>query len=278
MQGSLTIGDFARAVRLSAKALRHYHRVGLLAPAVVDPRTGYRLYSPAQIADAQVVRTLRGLDVPVDAIREVLLAVSVEERAVLITEHLRRMEARLDETRSAVLSLRALLEEPETPVEIAHRSVPALRVLAVEAVLTPPELGDWFRATVGLLTEAADRATAGAVGPVGGVWSTELFEEERGSAMLHLPLHDGFDERALDPRAIDPRARILELPPVEVAAAIHVGSDETVPRTYAALGEHVARHELRVAGPVRETYLSGFPGIDEHLELEIAWPIFRVSR
>lgn len=271
MDGTLTIGDFSRAVRLSAKALRFYHRAGLLTPAVVDPRTGYRLYSPAQIPDAQVVRTLRALDVPVDSIREVLAASSVDDRAALIAEHLRRMEARLDETRSAVRSLRALLEEPDTPVAIEYRSVPALRVLAVEAVLTPPELGEWFRRSIDLLTGTAARS--GAIGPIGGVWSTELFEEERGTAMLHLTLGAGADERPADPRL-----SIRELPPVEVAAAIHIGTDETVPRTYAALGEHVARHELRVAGPVRETYLSGHPGLDEQLELEIAWPIFRVSR
>ncbi|WP_329569597.1 MerR family DNA-binding transcriptional regulator [Kitasatospora sp. NBC_01266] len=33
----ITVGQLARRVGLTAKALRHYDRVGLLAPAVVDP-------------------------------------------------------------------------------------------------------------------------------------------------------------------------------------------------------------------------------------------------
>ena len=33
MPAALTIGDFPRATHLSVKTLRHYHRVGLLAPA-----------------------------------------------------------------------------------------------------------------------------------------------------------------------------------------------------------------------------------------------------
>ena len=34
--GLLTIGEFARVVRLSAKALRRYDELGLLRPALVD--------------------------------------------------------------------------------------------------------------------------------------------------------------------------------------------------------------------------------------------------
>ena len=45
MTTMMTIGDFSRATRLSAKTLRFYHRVGLLAPAQVDPGNGYRMYS-----------------------------------------------------------------------------------------------------------------------------------------------------------------------------------------------------------------------------------------
>jgi DNA-binding transcriptional MerR regulator len=47
MPAALTIGDFSRATHLSVKTLRHYHRVGLLAPADVDADTGYRSPTPA---------------------------------------------------------------------------------------------------------------------------------------------------------------------------------------------------------------------------------------
>ncbi|HEY9354348.1 MAG TPA: MerR family DNA-binding transcriptional regulator, partial [Nocardioides sp.] len=42
----LTIGAFARAVGLTASALRHYDECGLLVPAEVDSGTGYRYYTP----------------------------------------------------------------------------------------------------------------------------------------------------------------------------------------------------------------------------------------
>jgi DNA-binding transcriptional MerR regulator len=40
----MTIGEFSKRSRLSAKALRLYDELGLLPPAEVDARSGYRLY------------------------------------------------------------------------------------------------------------------------------------------------------------------------------------------------------------------------------------------
>jgi hypothetical protein len=42
----MTIGEFSKRSRLSAKALRLYDELGLLLPAEVDPSSGYRLYAP----------------------------------------------------------------------------------------------------------------------------------------------------------------------------------------------------------------------------------------
>ncbi|MEV4048796.1 MerR family transcriptional regulator [Streptomyces sp. NPDC049744] len=67
----LTIGAFARATRLSPKALRLYDELGLLPPARVDPVTGYRLYAPRQVERARLVAWLRRLGMPLVRIRHV---------------------------------------------------------------------------------------------------------------------------------------------------------------------------------------------------------------
>ena len=84
MTGSLTIGDFSRVTFLSVKTLRHYHRVGLLEPADVDPVTGYRRYTSVQIPIAQVIRRFRDLDMPLDDIGSVLRARDQTTRSQLI--------------------------------------------------------------------------------------------------------------------------------------------------------------------------------------------------
>jgi len=269
----MTIGDFSRATRLSAKALRFYHRAGLLSPAVVDERNGYRLYAPEQIADAQIVRTLRGLDVPVDEIRTVLSTADVAERSSLLTAHLDRLEERLAATAASVASLRALLDPPTAPLRITHRRVPEMEVIAVRATIALPALNPWFRGAVAALQAIASDLDEGAVASFGGVWSDELFAGEHGDALVYVALADGRAAPRL-PKA----ATVQVLPAVELAVAVHDGPDHQVPRVYAALGAHVARHELRTDAPVRETYVSGFPGIDRRTVTEIGWPVFRVSR
>ncbi|OPC77426.1 hypothetical protein B4N89_43765 [Embleya scabrispora] len=66
-----TIGAFAKASRLSPKALRLYDELGLLTPARVDPVTGYRLYAPEQLDRARLVAWLRRLGMPLSRIRHV---------------------------------------------------------------------------------------------------------------------------------------------------------------------------------------------------------------
>ncbi|MFG2604148.1 MerR family transcriptional regulator [Streptomyces sp. NPDC048514] len=69
--GLLTIGAFAKASRLSPKALRLYDELGLLTPARVDPVTGYRLYAPEQLEQARLVAWLRRLGMPLARIQHV---------------------------------------------------------------------------------------------------------------------------------------------------------------------------------------------------------------
>ena len=68
----LTIGRFAQLSGLSVKALRHYDDMGLLAPAHVDPESGYRWYRASQARDGAIISVLRSMGVPLDVVRRVL--------------------------------------------------------------------------------------------------------------------------------------------------------------------------------------------------------------
>jgi DNA-binding transcriptional MerR regulator len=57
----MTIGEFARTSRPSAKALRRYDELGLLPPARVDDSSGYGFYDPGQLEQARLVAALRQL-------------------------------------------------------------------------------------------------------------------------------------------------------------------------------------------------------------------------
>ena len=68
------IGTFAQRVRLSPRQLRDYDELGLLAPAYVDPDSGYRYYHRGQARSAITIGLLRSLGVPLADIHALLVA------------------------------------------------------------------------------------------------------------------------------------------------------------------------------------------------------------
>ncbi|ANP54839.1 protein phosphatase [Streptomyces griseochromogenes] len=88
----LTIGAFAKASRLSPKALRLYDELELLRPARVDPDTGYRYYAVEQLERARLVAWLRRLGMPLAEIRGVC-ALDAAGAAAEIRAYWARVEA-----------------------------------------------------------------------------------------------------------------------------------------------------------------------------------------
>ncbi|MGW1338664.1 MerR family DNA-binding transcriptional regulator [Streptomyces rubiginosohelvolus] len=88
----VTIGEFARLSRLSAKALRRYDELGLLRPALVDPVNGYRYYDPVQVEGARLVAWLRRIGMPLNRIGRVV-ALDAGAAAVEIRAYWARVEA-----------------------------------------------------------------------------------------------------------------------------------------------------------------------------------------
>jgi DNA-binding transcriptional MerR regulator len=104
----LSVGDLARAAGLSSKALRHYDRIGLFRPTFVDD-AGYRWYSVDQVETAQLIATLRSVDVPLDDVRRALTS-SGPVGDVLLAQR-RRLESRLTRVRGDLHRISHLLDD-----------------------------------------------------------------------------------------------------------------------------------------------------------------------
>jgi DNA-binding transcriptional MerR regulator len=268
----LTVGDFSRITHLSVKTLRHYHEVGLLAPATVNPGTGYRYYSADQVPAAQVIRRLRDLEMPVGEVKAVLAADDAADRNALIAAHLDRLEAELAQTRAAVDSLRNLLQPPPGAPAIEHRSVPAVRAAGIAAVVDHGDVLAWWQGALGELRATVRAQGLRAAGPPGGVFGSELFQHERGEATVFVPVEGSVREIG--------RVAPVTVPAAELAVITHLGSLSDADLSYATLGSYATRHEISIDGPLREYYLSGVGEVADEAEwrTEIGWPIFRADR
>ncbi|MEU6175035.1 MerR family transcriptional regulator [Streptantibioticus parmotrematis] len=127
----LTIGAFARASRLSAKALRLYDELGLLVPARVDPVSGYRLYDPAQLPRARLVAWLRRLGMPLARIRSVC-GLDAAGAAAEVRAYWAEVEAATAERRDLAAFLVSHLSHEEAPVSAPSITSPyAIRYAAL---------------------------------------------------------------------------------------------------------------------------------------------------
>jgi DNA-binding transcriptional MerR regulator len=272
MQAHIAIGDFARMTHLSIKALRHYHDVGLLPPAAIDPSSGYRFYEPGQVPLAQVIRRFRDLGMPLDEVRAVLEAPDVAARKDVIVAHLTRMESQLAQTQAVVASLRTLLEQPPAPASVQYRSVPGTRALGITETVSADEIDEWWVAAFTELYGAIRAAGLRPSGPGGSLYSGELFEWERGEVTAFVPVAAA--------AAVAGRPASLEVPPAELAIAMHEGGFAELDRTYGALGTYVTERELGVDGPIREYYVVSPLDTDDEARYrtEVCWPVFHTAQ
>jgi DNA-binding transcriptional MerR regulator len=146
--GLLTIGEFADQTRLTAKALRIYDGSGLLRPAEVDQWTGQRRYGAGQVQQGRLIGMLRGADMSLAEIGELLreLEVSRELAATHLEAYLAGLEQRHSGRRFLIRHIHAILREEEPPMfPVQTRHVPAQRVMSIQRRLTVSEMASFVR-------------------------------------------------------------------------------------------------------------------------------------
>lgn len=265
MTDLVSIGEFSVMTQLSVKTLRHYHDVGLLEPTAVDPSSGYRFYATSLVPTAQLIRRLRGLEMPVPDIRSVLAAPDDRERDALIGDHLARMEGTLQQTRAAVSDLRVMLGPSAEAIAVEYRDVPETPAIAVTGHVAVGDVLPWWQEAARELRALARQTEIRVTGFLGGLYEPALYTDEVGQVTVFLPVAEPLDSG---------RVKALTIPAAHLAVTIHRGSYAGIDRTYGALGTYVARRGEARTEPIRENYLlTPDDTTDENqLRTEICWP------
>lgn len=116
----LTIGQFGQLSQLSRKALRLYNDRGLLPPARIDPDSGYRYYTRAQVAMARRIRLLRLMSMPLETIAVILTV--WEEDPTMVQRLIQRHVTTVKEQLVTVQLAARLLQEELIPDKERHMS------------------------------------------------------------------------------------------------------------------------------------------------------------
>ncbi|MER5546903.1 MerR family transcriptional regulator [Streptomyces sp. CG4] len=276
----LTIGAFAARARLSAKALRLYDRLGLLAPAHVDDTSGYRYYRADQVERARLVALLRQLDMPLARIGEVLGAQG-PEAADRLAAYWADVESRVAGQRTLAEYLRGRLSgrssEMYEKFVIETVDVPAQVVITESRHTLADELPTWIGASLDRLTAAA-RECGGVTGAPFVVYHSEVSMESDGPAESCVPVADEAAARAWAAgrgRAwetavrVEPAAR-LAYTRITKAQVAH----PQILAAFEAVEQWMAGEGLEMAGPCREIYFADWDAAGpQDAVCDVAFPV-----
>jgi DNA-binding transcriptional MerR regulator len=260
------IGRFSAVCRLSQKALRLYDEMGLLRPAWVDPDSGYRYYAVAQALEAERIRLLRSLEVPLEEIAELLRDPSA--RQGILERHRRRLEDRLGQLQSLLASLDRLeTEETMTSYDVRTKEVAAQQVIGIRMASRIADIGRDSGAAYGELYGHLGRAGAPPAGPPFTIYEAEPGENGELAVEFCVPVG----------RPMSGAGRISghEVAGGRAAYTLHPGAYDGVGPAYAALQRWIQEHGHECRGAPRELYLVGPDQARSPAELrtEIQWPI-----
>ncbi|WP_305786255.1 MerR family transcriptional regulator [Symbioplanes lichenis] len=276
-----SIGEFAGLGRVSVRMLRHYDAIGLLRPAHVDPRSGYRYYSAAQLRVLNRVTALKDLGFSLQQV-QALLDEKVDVAELRGMLRLRRAELaarmRQDTARLAQVDTRLRMIESEGHMDtgdVVLKSVPALRVAQLSATAAgydhPTSITENLSPLYPRLMELLEKHAVAMTGAPLAWYEPAPAEPGDETITVHAAFPIGSAE-------VGPDAgfEVVTLPPIEQAAtALHHGSMAEAFRTGQKIATWIDDNGRRAAEPgfAREVYLDCPPGEFDKWVTELQIPL-----
>lgn len=255
MTAKYRIGEFSNLSGVSTKTLRFYDEIGLLRPASVDSRNGYRHYRPQQLEELASILALKSLGVSLAGVRDLFSRAGTgKERRDLLSEVKRKIEHSIQAATQTLEYINAALDEldaskPPIPVVVKHlRATPVASVRAKVESYT-----DILRFEQELLNALPLHSIGGLRGVL---WhscaDSGALEGEPFIELKHkVPSRTSYD--------------VKQLPATTVACAYSSFDDDRAERSYDAIRKWMNVRGYKVAGPKREISLGQM--------LEIQFPL-----
>jgi len=267
-----SIGEFSTISGITVRTLRFYHELGLLVPATIDPATNYRTYDERNLETAKVIAALRGLEFPLEQIREILdecrddqdALGQLERQQKMLTGKVRHYQSVLDTINQLIEKERRTRDEGKmaapTPT-IQERDIEPILVAGIRMKGFYSDCGKGF-ATLG---KKLGRQIAGK--PLCLFYDGEYREGDANFEPC-MPIGKLVASNGMS---------IHELPAAHCVTLMHYGPYEDLKNTYAKLLKYTNEKGYKVSLPTREVYVKGpgmiFRGNPKKYVTEVQFPI-----
>lgn len=248
----MKIGEFSRLCRVSVRALRHYEKIGLVVPEIIDRSTGYRYYSVGQMQKMAAVKSFQSMGFSLSEIKELYednthipSVPALEEKMKQCREELFELTERLDKLQAVVLSYK----KKETMEKISFTSLPSVTVASYRAVI--PSYEELGRLCVEAI--APEMARLGCECPEPGY----CFSIEHGGYKAEN-VDIEYCEQVKEARKDSNLLKFKTLPEVETAACLkYYGPYSGLYQAYIELFEYLEKEQWKIVGQPRASYVDG---------------------
>jgi DNA-binding transcriptional MerR regulator len=260
----LRIGEFARLGSVSARTLRHYEDVGLLAPVQVDPLTGYRAYQPEQLAQLNRIVALKDLGLSLAQVAQLLDGVTAEQLHGMLGLRRAQLEGEIEAQRAQLARVEARLRQIEREGtmnidDIVTKHIPATQVVAIGGPVSQIVNEELIPVLNWAEEQFDDLGIRKLLGATNEPFVTYYTEEPEGELHAYLTL-----AAADSPDTLPEPAVAMTLPAVDVAAAVRKGRVADVfPQVVVDIHHWADAHGCECYGLHRVVVLRGATSIED---------------
>jgi DNA-binding transcriptional MerR regulator len=244
----LTIGEFSKICRVSAKTLRYYDQIGLLKPGQVDNGSGYRYYAVTQLQDMLLISRLKQYQFSLPEIATII----AKNDPRYLADCIRTQQKKLEKQISSQEYLLYQMEQDLTKIERCENIMDSNYMIKTANI--EPKTIYSLRKRMGLkdFGTAFDELCSGMgknrlkpCGPFLSIYHDDNFNPEDTDIEVGVEIANTGGEH------------IRQLNPGLCCFATHVGPYDDFSKCYAALMEWIEKEGFGIAGPPFELYIKG---------------------
>ncbi len=259
------IGMFAQMNHITIKTLRFYEEQGVLLPAHVDEKNGYRYYTMDQMAIVQQIIAMKRAGFTLCDIKQI--NAGTDEKILLQKKKIQILEQIAELTKQMTIIDSYLLDKNssfDSPVLI--KTIPGCKVAAYKKIINSydelfdimPEMGAEME-TLGCECSLPEYNFIQYLEP--GLKDKDILIE---MCEAVTKLQEGTET-----------LKFYEFPDITAACIFHKGSYVDFPKTYAVVLKYIEENEYDICGNIRESYIDGIWNKDTEEEwlTEIQIPV-----
>ncbi len=265
----ISIGQFSKICAVSVKTLRHYDKIGLLKPAVVDEWTGYRYYDESQFKVMLSISRLKRYGFSLSEIKSFLD--SDDKGALLSMLHLRMGEI-ITEVRHKEMLIKELSDiirsfertgeimNYQSNYEVTVAESDKIFILSTRQRMAVEEFGKYY----GRLFEKTAKEKIKPNGIVCAVYHDKEWNEKDSDIEVGIGIEDESKANGYIGGCL-------------CATTVHKGSYANLPEAYASVLKWINDNGYEIASPPYEIYRnSGMDGIPvEDWRTDIFFPVLK---